>query len=247
MDIEEIESKVVPIFEEVIGGGGVVPQKVQGTTEVIFKTRTMTLEEREELSTALHETFGVDESKITTETISSTISGEMKSDAIVAVLVSTVCMLIYVWFRFKDIRFGASSVVCLIHDVLVVIAFYALAKVSVGSTFIACALTIVGYSINATIVIFDRIRENMAEMKRKDSLKDVVNLSINQSLGRSIFTSLTTFIMVFVLYILGVTSIREFALPLMIGIIGGAYSSVCIAGSLWYTLRCKFEIAEDDE
>ena len=247
MDIEEIESDVVPVFEEVLRGGGVVPQKVQGTTEVIFKTRTMTLEEREELSTALQDAFGVEESKITTETISSTISDEMKSDAIVAVLVSTVCMLIYVWFRFKDIRFGASSVICLLHDVLVVIAFYALAKVSVGSTFIACALTIVGYSINATIVIFDRIRENMAEMKRKDSLKDVVNLSINQSLGRSIFTSLTTFIMVFVLYILGVTSIREFALPLMIGIIGGAYSSVCIAGSLWYTLRCKFEIAEDDE
>ena len=247
MDIEEIESEVVPVFEEVLRGGGVVPQKVQGTTEVIFKTRTMTLEEREELSTVLQDAFGVEESKITTETISSTISGEMKSDAIVAVLVSTVCMLIYVWFRFKDIRFGASSVICLLHDVLVVIAFYALAKVSVGSTFIACALTIVGYSINATIVIFDRIRENMAEMKRKDSLKDVVNLSINQSLGRSIFTSLTTFIMVFVLYILGVTSIREFALPLMIGIICGAYSSVCIAGSLWYTLRCKFEIAEDEE
>lgn len=247
MDIEEIESEVVPVFEEVLRGGGVVPQKVQGTTEVIFKTRTMTLEEREELSTALQDAFGVEESKITTETISSTISGEMKSDAIVAVLVSTVCMLIYVWFRFKDIRFGASSVICLLHDVLVVIAFYALAKVSVGSTFIACALTIVGYSINATIVIFDRIRENIAEMKRKDTLKDVVNLSINQSLGRSIFTSLTTFIMVFVLYILGVTSIREFALPLMIGIICGAYSSVCIAGSLWYTLRCKFEIAEDEE
>lgn len=247
MDIEEIESEVVPVFEEVLRGGGVVPQKVQGTTEVIFKTRTMTLEEREELSTALQDAFGVEESKITTETISATISGEMKSDAIVAVLVSTVCMLIYVWFRFKDIRFGASSVICLLHDVLVVIAFYALAKVSVGSTFIACALTIVGYSINATIVIFDRIRENMAEMKRKDTLKDVVNLSINQSLGRSIFTSLTTFIMVFVLYILGVTSIREFALPLMIGIICGAYSSVCIAGSLWYTLRCKFEIAEDEE
>ena len=247
MDIEEIESEVVPVFEEVLRGGGVVPQKVQGTTEVIFKTRTMTLEEREEISTALQDAFGVEESKITTETISSTISGEMKSDAIVAVLVSTVCMLIYVWFRFKDIRFGASSVICLLHDVLVVIAFYALAKVSVGSTFIACALTIVGYSINATIVIFDRIRENMAEMKRKDTLKDVVNLSINQSLGRSIFTSLTTFIMVFVLYILGVTSIREFALPLMIGIICGAYSSVCIAGSLWYTLRCKFEIAEDEE
>ncbi len=246
LSIEEIEGTVVPIFEEVIHGGGVVPQKVQGTNEVIFKTRTMTLEEREELSTALKEAYDVDESKITTETISSAISDEMKSDAIIAVLISTVCMLIYVWFRFKDIRFGASSVICLIHDVLVVIAFYAVAKISVGSTFIACVLTIVGYSINATIVVFDRIRENMAEMRPKDQLKDVVNMSINQSLGRSIFTSLTTFIMVAVLYIFGVTSIREFALPLMIGIICGAYSSVCIAGSLWYILRCKFEITESE-
>ena len=247
LDIEEIETKVVPIFEEVIGGGGVVPQKVQGTNEVIFKTRTMTVEERTELSAALNTEFQVDEEKITTETISSAISDEMKTDAIIAVAIATVCMLIYVWFRFKDVRFGASSVICLLHDVLVVIAFYALAKIAVGSTFIACVLTIVGYSINATIVVFDRIRENMAEMGRKDVLKDVVNLSINQSFGRSIFTSLTTFIMVAVLYIFGVTSIREFALPLMIGIICGAYSSVCIAGSLWYILRCKFEIAEDSE
>lgn len=247
MSIEEIDTLVVPLVEDVIGGGGVVPQKIEGTKEVIIKTRTLELEEREELNLVLEEEFGVDTSKITAETISSAISNEMKSDAVMAILVSTVCMLIYVALRFKDIRFGASSVICLLHDVLIVVAFYAVAKVSVGSTFIACVLTIVGYSINATIVIFDRIRENMAEMKRKDDLKDVVNLSINQSLGRSIFTSLTTFVMVAVLYILGVTSIREFALPLMVGIVCGAYSSVCIAGALWYMLRCKFEIKESDE
>ena len=247
MSIEDIDTLVVPVIEEVVGGGGVVPQKVQGTNEVIIKTRTLTLEEREDLNVAMEENFAVDISQITAETISSTISGEMKSDAIVAILVSTVCMLIYVWFRFKDLRFGASSVICLLHDVLVVLAFYSIAKVAVSSTFIACMLTIVGYSINATIVIFDRIRENMGEMKRKDSLKDVVNLSISQTLGRSIFTSLTTFIMVAVLYILGVTSIKEFALPLMVGIICGTYSSVCIAGALWYILRCKFEVRESDE
>ena len=247
LSIEEIDTLVVPLIEDVIGGGGVVPQKVQGTNEVIIKTRTLSLEEREEMNLVMEEEFNIDSSTITAETISSAISDEMKSDAVIAVIVSTVCMLIYVWFRFKDIRFGASSVICLLHDVLIVIAFYAVAKVSVGSTFIACVLTIVGYSINATIVIFDRVRENMAEMKRKDDLKDVVNMSINQSLGRSIFTSLTTFIMVAVLYILGVTSIREFALPLMVGIVCGAYSSVCIAGSLWYILRCKFEIKESDE
>ena len=247
LSIEEIDTQVVPLIEELTKGGGVVPQKVQGSNEVIIKTRSLTLEEREELNVIMEENFQVDTSKITAETISSTISGEMKSDALWAIFVSTVCMLIYVWFRFKDIRFGASSVICLLHDVLVVVAFYAVAKVSVGSTFIACILTIVGYSINATIVIFDRIRENMAEMKPKDELKDVVNMSVNQSLGRSIFTSLTTFIMVAVLYVLGVTSIREFALPLMAGIICGAYSSVCIAGALWYTLRCKFELKEIKE
>ena len=246
MAIEEIEGTVVPMIEDIIHGGGVIPQKVQGTTEVIFKTRTLTLEEREEMMEALKEQFFIDASKITTETISSAISDEMKSDALVAILVSTACMLIYVWFRFKDIRFGASSVLCLLHDVLVVVAFYAIAKVSVGSTFIACILTIVGYSINATIVIFDRIRENMSEMKPKDELKDIVNISINQSLGRSIFTSFTTFVMVAVLFVLGVTSIREFALPLMVGIICGAYSSICIAGTLWYTLRCKFEMKENE-
>ena len=247
LSIEEIDTLVVPLVEDVIGGGGVVPQKVEGTNEVIIKTRTLELDEREELNLVLEEEFDVDTSKITAETISSTISSEMKSDAIVAIMVSTVCMLIYVWFRFKDIRFGASSVICLLHDVLIVVAFYAVAKVSVGNTFIACVLTIVGYSINATIVIFDRIRENMAEMRRKDNLKDVVNMSINQSLSRSIFTSLTTFVMVAVLYIMGVTSIREFALPLMVGIVCGAYSSVCIAGALWYILRCKFEMKESDE
>ena len=247
LSIEEIDTLVVPLVEKVIGGGGVVPQKVEGTNEVIIKTRTLELEEREELNLVLEEEFAVDVSKITAETISSTISGEMKSDAIKAIIVSTICMLIYVWFRFKDFRFGASSVMCLLHDVLIVIAFYAVAKVSVGSTFIACVLTIVGYSINATIVIFDRVRENMAEMKRKDDLRDVVNLSINQSLSRSIFTSFTTFVMVAVLFIMGVTSIREFALPLMVGIVCGAYSSVCIAGTLWYTLRCKFEMKESDE
>ena len=150
-------------------------------------------------------------------------------------------MLLYIWFRFKDIRVAASAVAALVHDVLVVLAFYAIARISVGNTFIACMLTIVGYSINATIVIFDRIRENLADARKKDELKDIVNLSITQTLTRSIYTSLTTFIMVAVLFILGVSSIREFALPLMAGIICGTYSSVCITGALWYLMKTKIQ------
>ena len=164
----------------------------------------------------------------------------MKSDAIIAVIVATLFMLVYIWLRFKDIRFGASSVLALIHDVLVVLAFYAIVKISVGTTFIACMLTIVGYSVNATIVIFDRIRENKANMGRKEELADMVDVSITQTLSRSIFTSLTTFIMVTALYIFGVSSVKEFALPLMAGILCGTYSSVCITGALWLVLRKVF-------
>lgn len=239
MELEEINSQVVPHIEKVTGSA-VQIQTVQDSNEVIFKTNSLSVEQREALNEMLLNEFGVEESMITSETISSVISDEMKSDTIIAVAIAIVCMLIYIRIRFSDIRFGISSVVALLHDVLVVLAFYAVARVSVGNTFIACMLTIVGYSINATIVIFDRVRENMAEMRSRDDLKDVVNKSITQTMSRSIFTSLTTFVMVAVLYILGVTSIRDFALPLMVGIVCGAYSSVCLAGALWYVLRKKF-------
>ena len=239
MSLEEATATVVPVIEQVTGSA-VQVQNVQESNEIIFKTNSLNVEQREALNAALIENFGVSEAMITSETISSTISNEMKSDTIIAVVVAIVCMLIYIRIRFKDLRFGVSSIAALVHDVLVVLAFYAAAKVSVGNTFIACMLTIVGYSVNETIVIFDRVRENMAVMSRKDDLQDVVNKSITQTLTRSIFTSLTTFIMVACLYVLGVTSIRDFALPLMVGIVCGAYSSVCITGALWYVLRQKF-------
>lgn len=240
LSIEEIDAQVVPVVSEVTGDNDIQTQKVAGTNQVIIKTKELDLAGREALNTKLSESFGVDKATITAENISGAISQEVKNDAIVAVIIATVCMLIYIWIRFKDIRFATSAVVALVHDVLVVLAFYAAARVSVGNTFIACMLTIVGYSINATIVIFDRIRENMADMKKKDTLEGVVNASITQTLTRSIYTSLTTFVMVAVLYILGVASIKEFALPLMVGIVCGAYSSVCITGALWYIMKTKF-------
>ena len=164
----------------------------------------------------------------------------MRRDALVAVAVAAVCMLIYIWFRFKDIRFASSAVLALLHDVLVVFAFYAISRTSVGNTFIAVMLTILGYSINATIVIFDRIRENLHEGQSRTDLAEIVNNSITQTLTRSIYTSLTTFIMVAVLYVMGVSSIKEFAAPLMVGIVCGAYSSVCITGPLWLVMKRHF-------
>lgn len=239
MSIEDIDAQIVPYIEEITGDGNVQSTKVAGSNDIIIKTRTLNVQEREAFNKVMVDNFGVDENSITAETISATISSEMQSSAIKAILVSTVLMLLYIWFRFKDIRFGASSVIALLHDVLVVLAFYAIVRVSVGNTFIACMLTIVGYSINATIVIFDRVRENLREMRSKEGLDEMVNRSITQTLTRSIFTSLTTFFMVAALEVFGVSSIREFALPLMAGIICGTYSSICLTGALWYVFRTK--------
>ena len=240
LDIKTIDSEVTPLVEEVTGDKNVQPTKVRDTNQVIIKTRSLTVEEREALNQALVEKFDVDASLIQAENISATVSNEMRRDAIIAVIIATICMLLYIWLRFRDIRFAGSAVLALLHDVLVVLAFYAVARVSVGNTFIACMLTIVGYSINATIVIFDRIREHLKAPKKGETLEDIVNGSITETLTRSIYTSLTTLVMVTVLYIMGVSSIREFAAPLMVGIICGAYSSVCITGALWYVMKRKF-------
>jgi len=248
--IEEIEDVIVPEVAAVIDSNNIQANKVEATTRVTVKTPTLSLEQREEINEMLVEKFGVLESSIECQNISSLISSEMRSDAIVAVVVSCVCMLVYIWFRFSDIRFATSAILALIHDVLVVIGVYAVLRISVGNTFIACILTIVGYSINDTIVIFDRIRENLAPVKgahTPEILQEVANRSLTQTLSRSIHTSITTFIMVLALYILGVASIREFALPLMAGLICGAYSSVCIATQFWYVLKVKFPTVEEDE
>ena len=240
--LDEIDSQMIPELENITGDMNIQVQTVKGTNQVVFKTQTLDLEEREAFETYMQDEFGVTED-ITTENISSTVSSEMRSDAVVAVLLATVFMLLYIWFRFKDIRFATSAVVALVHDVLVVFAFYVIARVSVGNTFIACMLTIVGYCINATIVIFDRIREELRENGRAADnpavLKELVNHCITQTLTRSIYTSLTTFITITVLYIMGLSSIKEFASPLMVGIVCGAYSSVCVTGPLWFTMKTK--------
>ena len=236
LSIAQLDADVKPLFQNVTGDAEIQTQKVAGTNDVYIKTRVLSLDEREQVSKALQDAYGIEEKAITFETISSTVSNEMRKDAVIAVIVAAICILIYIWFRFKDIRFAGSAVIALMHDVLVVFACYAIMRISVGNTFIACMLTIVGYSINATIVIFDRIRENLAGMKNA-AIEDVVNTSITETLTRSIYTSFTTFVMVAVLYIFGVATIKEFSLPLMVGVIAGGYSSVCITGVLWYLMK----------
>ena len=254
--IEEVDSLIKPVIMGVTGDAEIQAQKVSGGNEIIFKTRVLSLTEREELTTALDENFGIVDyvsdsgevsESISFETISSTISNEMRRDAVVAVIIAVILMLIYIWFRFSDIRFATSAVLALCHDVLVVFACYAIVRISVGNTFIACMLTIVGYSINATIVIFDRIRENLHNRLKKDTLEELVNRSISQTLTRSIYTSFTTFVTIAALYILGVPSIKEFAMPLMVGIVAGGFSSVCITGPLWFLMRSSYEKKKKEE
>lgn len=240
--MDDFNNEIKPAIEKLIGTSDVMGQKdtaVEGLFTI--KTKQLSEEEFEEFKSLMIKDFkAVDnEDNFANTMISSTVSNEMRQDAVVATIIATLCMLLYIWIRFKNIHFGLAAVIALIHDVLVVVGFYGLSRVTVGTTFIACILTIVGYSINATIVIFDRIRENRALMHRGDSTIDVVNKSITQTLTRSIYTTLTTFVMVFMIYVMGVTSIKEFTLPLMVGLICGAYSSVCIAGSMWYMLRGK--------
>lgn len=237
--IEEIEETIVPEVADVIGDNSIQATAVSGTTQITLKTRTLDLDEREAVNSILVEKFGVDETTIESQSISSTISGEMRTSAIWAVVVSCVFMLLYIWFRFKDIRFATSAITALVHDVLVVLAAYALMRISVGNTFIACMLTIVGYSVNDTIVIFDRIRENLHGVAKhtREELAEVANRSLTQTLSRSINTSITTIIMVLMLIILGVSSIREFAIPLLVGLICGSYSSIFIATELWYEMK----------
>jgi len=239
--IKEIESDMVPLVEGVTGDSDIQTTQVQGTNQIIFKTRTLSLDEREALNQAFIDKYKVDEKEIQSESISSAVSSEMRADAVKAVLIAVVCMLIYIWFRFSDARFAVSAILALGHDVLVVLTCYAVMRISVGSTFIACMLTIIGYSINDTIVIFDRIRENIRLKKVTDSasLREIANESLTQTLSRSINTSITTFIMVFMLWLLGVATIRDFSLPLMVGLISGSYSSICVATQLWYVFKRK--------
>lgn len=224
------------MIQENTGTTDIQLQNVQESNDVVIKTPVLDQSQRTALKEALAQDYGVEDGEITESNISGVVSSEMRRNAVISVVISGILMLIYIWIRFKDFKIGVSAVIALLHDVLVVLAVYAVVRIPVGNTFIACMLTIVGYSINATIVIFDRIRENRTLMEGV-SLEEITNVSITQTFSRSINTSFTTFIMVFMLFALGVSSIREFALPLMAGIIAGAFSSVCISGTLWCIMK----------
>lgn len=240
---DEFKNEVTEAVKASAGVGDAEISDVAGERTLIVRTTDLTEDQQKQVVADLSSKYNVTKDNIEIETISASVSNEMKSDAIVAVVIAAICMLIYIWIRFKNLAFGASSVLALIHDVIVVLMVYAVgsAFISVGSTFIACMLTIVGYSINATIVVFDRVRENRKAAGSRADVAQIVNDSITQTLGRSINTSITTLIMVLVLAIMGVDAVRQFAIPLIAGIISGCYSSVCLAGTVWFFMNKKMK------
>lgn len=227
------------LITDVTGQDSPQIQQVIGTNEVTVKIQSIDSATRETLTNAILEAYP---NAVMGEVndVSGTVSHEMQTAAIKATLIAAVAMLLYISLRFHDFRAGGSAIIALLHDVLIVLTAYAVFRIPVNNTFIVVLLTILGYSINATIVIFDRIRENKSAFHANQTAEKI-NKSISQTLARSINTSLTTFFTVGAIYVLGVPALKEFALPMMIGILAGAYSSVCISGSVWYVLLPKNE------
>jgi preprotein translocase SecF subunit len=201
--------------------------------EIIIKTKaSLSNAERMEIFAQLQSAYGLEnDAFVGAEQFGPAIGDEIQNRALIAVLLASVGMFIYIIFRFEMI-YGISSIIALMHDVLILISIYALFRVPVNSSFIAAILTIVGYSINDTIVVFDRVRENVKRME-KATYNEIANTSLKQTITRSINTSLTTLVVIGSLYVLGVESIKEFAFPLMAGVIVGTYSSIFIASPVW--------------
>lgn len=204
--------------------------------EIIIQDGVLTEDTNDKLLNDIKKELKLDDKTINSETIGGTIGKELKEKAILATIIAMIAMLIYIGMRF-ELSFGIAAIIALIHDVLITIVVYAIFGIPVNTPFIAAILTIVGYSINDTIVVFDRIRENSKKM-RKVELKEIANVSIQQTMSRSINTVLTTLFTITAVYIF-VPSIREFSLPLIIGIAMGAYSSIFIASPMWVILKGK--------
>ena len=191
-------------------------------------------DERSQVIASINEAFGTtDEDVVSQELFGPSVGDELKNNAILAIVIASLCMLIYIRFRFSNWKFGGAALLGVLHDALVMLAFYAIFNVTVNNPFIAGILTVIGYSINDTIVIFDRVRENLRN-KSKGTMEEILDRSITQTLGRSLMTSATTLIVTIPLLIMGGESIREFIVPLMVGIVAGAYSSIAVCSPLYY-------------
>ncbi|MCL2095989.1 MAG: protein translocase subunit SecF [Oscillospiraceae bacterium] len=235
-DVEDIESLAV----EILGANAVssVVRSGNPAQQVVIKTQDIDTDKRNEIFEALAEKYNITEDDIyRTNNVNPTVGETLTRSTILSVVIASVLMLIYISVRF-DFKSGLATVICLLFDLFVMLTVYSLLQISMNVAVIAAFLTILGYSINATIIIFDRVRENM-KLKRGANIKfaEIINMSLSQTIARSFNTTLTTFFVLIVLFIIGVPSIRTFVLPLIVGIMSGLFSSLCLAGQLWNFLK----------
>ena len=241
---KDLAKNVEDITKAIIGGDFSSVTTVSDTTgdSLLVKSNEISSEKREEIFNKIVEKYGEDNVVLlSSNSVSGAISDSLRKSAILAVSIAVVLMLLYIAIRFKPLS-AVAAIICLIHDIYFVFIAYSLLQIPVNSNIIAVALTILGYSINATIVIFDRIRENRKSIKlmgASATFEEKTDASIKQTLRRSLFTTITTLLTIGMVYILGVTSIKNFALPLIVGIFAGLYSSVCLAGNLWVVFDKK--------
>lgn len=228
-------SDVEDILRSITGESSPQVQAVIDTYEVMFSTTETSLESRVAIIDALSNRFELDNAAFTYSSVSAAVSAAMRRSAIIAIVVSSIGMLLYISLRFRDVRKGAAAVFAQLHDAAIVLCVYIILRIPLNYAFIAVMLTTLGYSINATIIIFDRIRENRVRMP-KAGYESLINTSVTQTLRRTLISTLSSFIAVFMLYVIGVAAIRDFTLPIMVGLVFGGYSSICLSGSVWYML-----------
>ena len=232
----QVQSDVAGYFEDV---AGIAPSSVQKTgdgTEVIIKSKEISTQTREEVFQKLAEVYSLtDDDSLNIENVAPAVGKDLQRSAVLSSIVAVVLMLVYITFRF-EFKSGVAAVVCLVHDLLVMLSFYIIFRIPMNMTFVAAALTIFGYSINASIITFDRVRENNRHAT-KNQFPDIVENSIKQTFARSVNTTLTTLFTIGMIAIMGVPSLRTFALPIVVGILAGAFSSIFLAGPLWVKLR----------
>jgi len=225
---------------ESVGLAGTVQLAPDGQNAII-RTDSLSEEKRSQLLTALGDVASFDQKNFQEESVGPAMGKELRFNAILSLSIAAVLMLIYIAFRFQ-LLFAISGIVALFHDILIVIAFFSIFQWDVNATFVAAVLTVFGYSINDTVVIFDRIRENEGRMKKRDDYEEMVEKSIWQTMRRSINTAITVLIVLLALLIFGGESIKTFTVAMTIGVISGVYSSVFIASPLLLELKKRFGV-----
>ena len=234
---EQVDAAAVEELAE-----GILENKLSGVTtsgstgtQVVIKSLFVDVDVRDELTTAIQDTYP-NAAVVSSNSVSASVSSDLRNSAFLSAIVAVLCMLVYIGIRF-DFRSGLAAIIALCHDLLVMLSAYIIFRIPFNINFIAAALTILGYSINATIVVFDRARENAKAAGNKADFGEVMDVSIRQTMTRSINTTITTLLTITMVIILGVTSIRNFCWPLFIGVVAGCYSSVCISGNVWVWLK----------